>query len=341
MPMHPLSKYTVFGVNQLVMRKLKISLFIVICLMISFSSVSQEKVEKSFSGIKSIRLTTASGNGTIKKGYSDEVKVTLHYTYNKEDYTPEFEQSGSRLYIKEDFRRSRYTRGYSEWTLEIPDGLELEFKTGSGNIEIEGLTIDIQANSGSGNIDVFDVTGETRANTGSGNIEFDNVEGVLKANTGSGSIRVHDIKGDIDLNTGSGNVRGEKVVGAVSLNTGSGNIELLHATVTGRSSMNTGSGNAELELAAELNHDLSISTGSGNATLDFNGQEVVGEFIMTANDKDDIRAPFSFDEEYGDDDDDRGRRSYRRGNYTREAKIGQKDILIKIRTGSGSARVKN
>ncbi len=338
--MHPLAKCAVFGINQLGMRKLKLSLFTIACLMISFSALAQEKIEKSFSGIKSIRLTTASGNGTIKKGSSNEVKVTLEYTYDEEDYTPEFEQSGSRLYIKEEFRRSRYTRGYSEWTLEIPDGLELDFKTGSGNIEIEGLTIEVQASSGSGNIDMIDIVGDSRANTGSGNIEFDNVEGILDANTGSGSIRINDIKGDTDLNTGSGNIRGSRVAGALSLNTGSGNIEVVDATVTGRSSMNTGSGNAKLELAAELDHDLSLNTGSGNAILDFNGQEIAGRFIMKANDKDDIRAPFSFDEQYGDDDDDdRGRRG-RRGTYTKEATVGSKDIVIKISTGSGSAQVK-
>lgn len=309
-------------------------------MMFSLVTFGQEKIEKSFTGIKSIRLTTASGNGTIVKGSSNEVKVTVEYTYDEDDYMPEFDQSGDRLYIKEEFRRSRYTRGYSEWTLEIPDGLELDFKTGSGNIEVEGLTIEIQASSGSGNIDIAKIVGDTRANTGSGNIELDRIDGIVDANTGSGSIRFRDVEGDADFNTGSGNIRGTNIAGSLDLNTGSGNIEVEDATIKGRSSMNTGSGNAELILAAELDFDISLNTGSGDATLDFNGQEIAGEFIMKANDKDDIRAPFSFDEEYGDDDDDDNSRRRRRGTYTKEAKVGNKDIVIKISTGSGRAEVK-
>lgn len=339
--MHLFAFSAVFGVNQIAMKKLNLSLITMALMMMSFGAYAQETIEKSFTGVKSIRLTTASGNGRIVKGSSNEVKVTVVYTYDDDDYNPEFEQRGDRLYIKEEFRRSRYTRGYAEWELEIPDGLALDFKTGSGNIEIEGLELEIEVSSGSGNIDIIGVKGDARASTGSGNIELDRLEGMLDANTGSGSIRIREIKGDADLNTGSGNIRGNGLVGALDLNTGSGNIEIEDATITGRSSMNTGSGNAELVLAAPLNHDLSLNTGSGNATLDFNGQEIAGEFIMKASDKDDIRAPFSFDEVY-EDDEDRGYRSRRgrRGSYTKEAKIGNKDILVKISTGSGRAQVR-
>ena len=321
------------------MKKLK-STLIAALLLIGLSAHAQETIEKSFTGVNNIRLSTASGSGTIVKGTGNEVKVIVEYTYDEEDYRPEFDQRGSTLVIEEKFRRSRNMRGYAEWRLEVPDGLEIDFKTGSGNIEVEGLEIEIQANSGSGNIDVIDVVGSTQANTGSGNIEFENIEGDLDANTGSGSIRMRDVNGDADLNTGSGNIRGNGFSGAISGNTGSGNIQLENATITGRSSMNTGSGSAELILAAALNHDVSLSTGSGNATLDFNGQEIAGEFIMKAQDKDDIRAPFSFDEEYGGDDDDDGWGRRSRG-YTKEAKVGNKDITIKISTGSGRAVVKD
>jgi hypothetical protein len=319
------------------MNKLK-STLLAAFMLVGLAVQAQERIERSFSGVEKIRLTTASGNGTIKKGNGNEVRVVVEYTYDEEDYQPEFEQRGTTLVIEEEFRRSRYMRGYAEWTLEIPDGLDLDFKTGSGNIEIEGLEIEIQASSGSGNIDIIDVDGSARTNTGSGNIELDNVAGDVDANTGSGSIRLRAIVGDASLNTGSGNIRGNSVSGAFSMNTGSGNIEVTDATITGRSSLNTGSGNAELVLAAELNDDVSLSTGSGNAILDFNGQTIEGEFTMKAQDSDDIRAPFNFDESYsGDDDDRRGRRN--RG-YTKKAKVGSKNVVIKISTGSGRAIVK-
>jgi len=93
-----------------------------------------------------------------------------------------------------------------------------------------------------------------------------------------------------------------------------------------------------MELAAQLDYDLSINTGSGNVILDFNGQDIAGEFYMRANDEDDIRAPFRFDKEYEDD-----RNSVWRGrdkSYIKEAKVGNKNIQIRISTGSGRAEVK-
>ncbi len=323
------------------MQKLKPTLFIVLFLLAVTSAYAQETVEKTYSGIKSIRLTTASGNGTIKKSDSDEVKVHLRYTYDDDVYEPSFEQRGDRLYIDEDFKRSRWSRGYSEWTLEVPNGIELDFKTGSGNIEVSGVNIEVRSSTGSGNIDIEEVNGDVRANTGSGNITFQNVEGWLNANTGSGSIRLDGTKGDAKLNTGSGNIRSRDIEGELSMNTGSGNIDVVNAIITGSSSFNTGSGTAEVSLGGVLDHDLSVSTGSGNAILDFNGQDISGEFIMRASDKSDIRAPFQFDEEYEDDRNRSYSRRGRRNGWVKEAKVGNKNIQIKISSGSGRAVVKD
>ncbi|NVK85651.1 MAG: DUF4097 family beta strand repeat protein [Cytophagia bacterium] len=319
------------------MHKFKTTLTLMIFFSTLFVVQAQERVEKSFTGIKSIRLTTSSGNGTIKKSSSNEVKVVVEYTYDKDDYRPEFEQNGDRLNIDEDFSRSRWTKGYSKWTLEIPDGLILDFKTGSGNIDVIGVNVELNSNTGSGNIEVDNVIGKVRANTGSGNISLTEVEGRMDANTGSGSIRLDRVKIEdgARFNTGSGNIRANTLEGEVDMNTGSGGIDVQGVTITGHSSFNTGSGNARVELAAELDFDLSINTGSGNATLDFNGQEIAGDFYMKASDKSNIRAPFSFDKEY---EEDRGWRG--RTNYIKEAKVGNKDIRIRISTGSGNAVVR-
>lgn len=321
------------------MKNFKTTLLTFVFLLATSIVYAQETIEKSYSGIKSIRLTTSSGNGTIKKSNSDKVNVKLVYTYDDDVYEPSFEQKGDRLYIDEDFKRSRWTRGYSEWTLEVPDGIFLDFKTGSGNIEVNGVNIEVRSNTGSGNIEIEEVTGDIRANTGSGNITFNEIDGEINANTGSGSIRVYGVKGDTDLNTGSGNIRGKEVEGMLRMNTGSGNVDVVDATLTGSSSFSTGSGTAELVLAGALSHDVKISTGSGNAILDFNGQEIAGEFYMRAGDKGDIRAPFRFDKEY-EDDRRSGNRRGRRNGYVKEAKIGNKDIQIEISSGSGRAVVK-
>ncbi len=314
---------------------------ILLALCLATSVYGQKTINKTFSGIEDIRINIASGNGIIKKGNSDEVKVTLEYTYDDDDYEPSFDQNGSTLRIREEFDRGRRNwniRGKSKWTLEIPDGLMVDMNTGSGNIEITGLKVELDANSGSGNVDVENITGDTRLTTGSGNIYARNMNGRLKANTGSGTIRVSDVDGDTNLSTGSGNIRASRLKGGLEMTTGSGNVDALGIIVTDYSRFFTGSGNVDVELGGEPNSDIELNTGSGNATLDFNGVTIEGRFTMEASSKNSISAPFSFDKEY-DEESGSGWRS-RNKRYVKEAKIGSKDIRIDISSGSGSARVR-
>jgi hypothetical protein len=234
------------------MKNSRITTIVLVVLFISTLSFAQKTIDKVFSGVKTINLSTASGNGYVKRSSNNEVKVTLEYTFDDEDYKPSFEQDGDRLVIKEKFENSRWNRGYAKWTLEVPNGMELEFKTGSGNIEVDGVDMDILAKSGSGDIEVSDLSGVMRINTGSGDIDLSNVKGQSKGNTGSGNITLSRVEGDSDFNTGSGNIRARGISGAVDFNTGSGNIELIDVEIKGRSRINTGSGNAELELSSQL-----------------------------------------------------------------------------------------
>jgi len=308
------------------------STLVLLALCIATTVYGQKTINKSFKGVERIRLEIASGNGIIKKGNSDEVKVNLVYTYDDDEYEATFDQKGDVLRMREEFsnRRRRWNnRGKSEWTLEIPDGMIVNINTGSSNLEIEGLEIELTANSGSGNVDVADLTGDTRLTSGSGNIRIKVIDGELKANTGSGNIRLSDAKGDADLSTGSGTIRVLGAEGALRFNTGSGNVDASGVVITGRSMFSTGSGNVDVELGAALDGDVQISTGSGNSVLDFNGNKVEGRFAMEASSKSRISAPFSFDREYKE-----------RGHYVKEATVGSKDIRIDISSGSGSARVR-
>jgi len=309
-------------------------------LCLATTAYGQKTINKSYTGVKSIRLETASGSGTIKKSSTNEVKITLEYTYDEDDYEPTFEQKEDRLIIDEDFNnrgRNWNNRGNAKWTLELPDGVELDYSSGSGTIDIDGLDIELNVGTGSGSIEVNDVTGRMKINTGSGSIRISKAEGEVDANTGSGSIRLRDSKGNADLNTGSGSIKVDDVEGSFDLNTGSGSIEATGITISGNSDFNTGSGRVEVELAAELNHDVSINTGSGSATLDFNGTEIAGQFYLeTDKRRSEITAPFKFDKEY--DEDGRGRNNVRQ---IKEAKIGTKNIRINMETGSGDVKIRN
>jgi DUF4097 and DUF4098 domain-containing protein YvlB len=299
------------------------------------SAFAQQELKKNYSGIKKIRMTTAAGSCKISKGGND-VEVTLRHTYDDDDrYEPRIEQEGDRLVITERFN-ARNVDGSSDWTLRVPDGIYIDFNTGSGNIEATALTLEFDGNTGSGDIYLTSAKGKVDCNTGSGNIELDQFDGDIKGNTGSGSIRVAKSLGDLRLNTGSGNIRVRDANASFSLNTGSGDIDAEGVTIAGASRFNTGSGTSEVSLAAAPKHDLSVNSGSGDAVLNFNGHEIAGEIVMKMDKRNgSISAPFEFDktEEISGHND-------KNITVVKTAQRGTATHRITVGTGSGDATLK-
>lgn len=310
-----------------------ISTILAVALICGAASAQVKLLNKTYSGIKKIRMTTSAGSCKILKGGKD-VEIKMVHTYDDDRYEPRIEQEGDRLIISERFN-ARNVQGDSEWTLSVPDGIFIDFNTGSGNIEASSLTIDFEGNTGSGNIYFTSTKGNFDCNTGSGDIELEQFDGEIKGNTGSGNIKVAKSLGELRLNTGSGNIRVREANAALSLNTGSGDIDAEGVTLAGSSNFNTGSGNSEVVLAKSPKYDISVNSGSGNALLDFNGNDIAGEVVMKMDKRNgSISAPFQFDKTEEINNGDKNTtvvKTAQRGNGTNRISVG---------TGSGEATLK-
>ncbi len=277
---------------------------------------AQERMTKTYSDIDEIEISVSSGDIIIRKASGNEITVELEHTFNF-DYDPEFRESGSKLDISDNRTKTRYNSysGSATWTLTIPDNLSVEFDTGSGDAEISDLSIEFEMNSGSGDFGLRNAKGEIEVKTGSGDIDIVGAEGELELTTGSGDIELEEVVAEIDATTGSGNVDAESV------------------ELSERSSFSSGSGDVEVVLAKSPDFDISVSSGSGDASLDFSGQKIEGLVVMQINKhRGRIRAPFDFDTE---DEIDEGRNTRLR----KTKKFGNKDIEIRISTGSGTAAI--
>jgi DUF4097 and DUF4098 domain-containing protein YvlB len=330
---------------------------------------AENTVVKTFDGIEAISIRTSSGDTVVRRSASDQVTVTVEYTYSDEVFRPVFKQNDTMLDIHEEFLKRSIGRGRSAWTLEVPDNIDMKFGTGSGDLKVDSVMLDLKSSVGSGKValtqvtgdirisvgsgrvvlrdvngevavkggsgdaELKDIVGNVRVSAGSGDIDIDNLDGSLDANTGSGRIRVNRSSGDGDIDAGSGNVRLQAMTGAFKVNIGSGDIIARAMSFTGPSSFDSGSGEADIEIASALDHDISIQSGSGDATLDFNGNPIEGEIEMSANKRRGrISAPIAFDQEYEE--------HWGSGTtLVKKAKIGDKDIQVLISTGSGTAKL--
>ena len=290
-----------------------------------------QQLNKTFSGIEQIEISTGSSDCIVKKGTGDQVNVRLDHTRG-DSYKPMVEKSGSKLLISEKNQKGS-NRGEATWTLTIPDNLELSFNTGSGDFEASNLKIQLSLNAGSGDFEMKGIQGSLSSNAGSGDLEVDNFEGDIAANVGSGDLEIANATGNMSLNSGSGDIELSVVDGAIEANVGSGDVEADRVMLAGASRFNSGSGDVSVVLSESPKHDISVNSGSGDSELDLNGHEINATVIMTANKRNgDINAPFPFDKE----------EEIERNGQTimkKTAKLGSGGIEIKIGTGSGDASI--
>lgn len=295
----------------------------------------QKEINKTFKGIKTIRMTTASGDCKITKSADASVAITLRHNYDDTTYDPIFEQTGDRLDVKEEFHSRSSNNGNASWSLAVPEGVDIRFRTGSGDIDAAGMKLQLDVTAGSGNATFIKVTGEITVNTGSGDVELDDFNGTIDANIGSGTARVANSKGDLKLNCGSGSIRLADSQAEFRASTGSGSVTGRNLTLAGSSRFNSGSGDTAVGLAGSPKFDISVASGSGNAELNFNGNEIVGEITMTASKtRGSINAPFEFEKveemkEWGDQ------------VVVKKSTIkGSSAPRVNVSTGSGAATIR-
>lgn len=303
--------------KNLKLEKMKPAL-IILGILVGITSINgQEKITKTYTGIDEIEISVSSGDAIFKKSTSNEVTVELIHTFDI-DYDPTIRQNGSKLDI-DDRNVARSNRSYSgkaTWTFTIPDNLEVEFETGSGDAEIADLTLEFEMSSGSGDF------------------EIRNSDGEIEISTGSGDIDATDVTGDLEFSTGSGDIDLDKIYAAIDASTGSGNVDAENITISDGSSFSSGSGDVEVALSETPAFDISVGSGSGDATLDFNNNEIEGTVVMQINkNKGRIRAPFSFDKE---EEITQGRSSVQ---LRKTKKFNSKDIQVKVSSGSGTAEI--
>jgi Putative adhesin len=149
---------------------------------------------------------------------------------------------------------------YARIEVNTPKSLALDFKAGSGNINIQGF----QTN--------------TDASTGSGNIQLSQLMGTIKCRAGSGNITAHAMQTtDTQLSSGSGNLQIEYTKpdssGTVKLSSGSGNIFATfppNKSIFYKASSGMGRINSNINQTPGASFVVSAHTGAGNISLEKN-----------------------------------------------------------------------
>ncbi|MCP4565947.1 MAG: DUF4097 domain-containing protein [FCB group bacterium] len=208
-----------------------------------------------------IKVKTISGDLIVKKGESDEIRVEVINSYSPRDsFEPQMRESGKTLKLTERIYGSN--SGSSSWIVSVPDGVEIDFSSASGDMTVS------------------DLNGEFTGSTASGDYEFENCRGTWNLSTASGDIELDGCEGEFELSTASGDVDANNVV------------------VGYESSFSTASGSVDVRLAKSSEYDLHLGSASGRAVLNYSGNPIKGTFEMVSRDRRGrISAPYDFDHE--------------------------------------------
>lgn len=310
----------------------------------------EQKIEKKFSSKSTISISTISGNCMIYKGETNEIIVSLNYTYPSKCFDYSIDEKSNAIKISERFSGS--CSGESEWVITVPQTTKVDVNTVSGDVLVVGINAEVNVNTVSGDITLQSIIAErVVAKTASGDLELSKVSSELSFTTASGDININGASGEYRISSASGGFEAKDFNGNLSLSTASGDVDLISSTgsfslktasgdinaetviLSGESEFSTASGDVKVSLKKSPDNDLKLATASGDVILDYNGNALNGNFEFTAKvDKGKIVSPVGFDKEEvitknGDE--------YDVKSFT----IGNSSPEIKLKTASGSVKL--
>jgi DUF4097 and DUF4098 domain-containing protein YvlB len=138
--------------------------------------------------------------------------------------------------------------------LRVPRDLDLDVRTGDGDVNAQPVSGHLHIDTGDGNITANGLKGDINLHTGDGRIDASGLDGHLRADTGDGHVTVGGRFDSLTLQTGDGSIEAQASAGS---------------RITDSWSINTGDGHVNLRIPSDFNADLNAHTGDGSITVDF------------------------------------------------------------------------
>jgi hypothetical protein len=301
---------------------------------LSLTTNAEEEIQKTFDRKKEIRFKLSLGDIRLKKSSDDRIHVHLVYSYEKQDrFEPTLDEKATYLYLRERYH-GKNPRGYSKWTVAVPDETKIKFSTGTGDLYVDGLNIEIDGSTGTGEIEINNAKGEFDVSTGTGNLYISHSEGEFDVSSGTGNVYADESQGEFELSSGTGKVEIKNCKGNFEVRSGTGDVNAHGLTLEQEGTFSSGTEDVQVAFPEGDFIVLVVSSSTDTASLDMRGKSLDGHFEFTCHArKGRIISPVKFDseEEYWEGDDKYYRKSFTKGKSKRK---------IFISTGTGTAQLK-
>jgi DUF4097 and DUF4098 domain-containing protein YvlB len=295
-------------------------------------STRSATVDRTFavSGPVRLELENGSGDSRVTVGPPGEVRIHAEFRVHSWPWddpgetlkdlvaNPPFSQQDNLVRIG---HSGRYTSQFAaQYSVTVPPDTQMQGVTGSGNLEVNGISGPANFTVGSGNISATAIQSDTHAVVASGNVTLTDAQGRVEVTASSGNIEIRGAKDEVRARTASGEVRIERPGATVEAETASGSIELRGATA-----------------------DLRLRTGSGQISVDGNpGPSSYWDIRATSGDVElevPSSASFRFDARSGSGQIEVTSASVAEetpGKHDFQARFGDGKARVEVATSSGS-----
>jgi hypothetical protein len=207
-----------------------------------------------------LEVNLRQGNITVNTWNSNEIKVFAKNIDEDETGLLRMEQRSGKVEIE--FKGDDSDKFHLELT--IPSDLNIDFRTGGGNVKVQSdLNGNIDISTGGGNITTKNLNGKADISTGGGNIYLGDINGDADVSSAGGDLQVGSVNGKADISTAGGNIKVASVNSSADISTAGGNISV--ETIGGNADISTAGGNINV---GNVLGSAEISTAGGNINLD-------------------------------------------------------------------------
>ncbi|HVA06655.1 MAG TPA: DUF4097 family beta strand repeat-containing protein [Acidimicrobiales bacterium] len=147
--------------------------------------------------------------------------------------------------------------------IDMPPGGDVDVKTASADIELNGSVGDLSVKTASGDVTADDAAGDVRVATASGDLSVETVGGDLRMQSASGDVQVVSVSGRAQVTSQSGDIELAAVGDGADIRSASGDIRL--GRVSGDSSIVGVSGDTRVLSFAE--GELRVRSVSGDIQI--------------------------------------------------------------------------
>jgi hypothetical protein len=172
----------------------------------------QERVDRTFEDVAAIdTLVVDVNDGRVdivgRATSSIRLSGTIDHGLVRTQHSEAIE--GDRIVIRTDCNHLLSAFCDVDYTLEVPQDLDVVVRSGNGTATITGMTGAIEASTGNGSVEVAGAVGDLRLESDNGSVEATEISSpTVHATTGNGGIELtfRDPPRDVEASSGNGSV---------------------------------------------------------------------------------------------------------------------------------------